>query len=904
MISKSTDCTGTGNNPVVPSRNALRLLRRLALAGSTVGSFCTVAAITYDMHRRVRIAERIVENKRALQTSAPNYDATAAAKRLSRMMEAAEAGEFKGAESLREDNRRLHQAQQHDEVPSFEGEGRGIPSQPESSSELTQLDVPHAFEPMMDTDLSKPLIRYTVTDRKLWKATRGRIGPSSPTEAGIRALLNENRPIDAAQLFLDVHPASMHGISSERRNLAIWAFFQNCEEGNVYVARSIFDRLEEVDIVSQHMWRTLMFELAKKGAVESTAALFTKYRLRFSLPPEMVDIVLRCLLESHRLTTAKWVLLRNLHVDRDCGLCGAYLTGLWKKTGSIELINGQLKKLLTTLPQIGKQPSDKLFNPVIKAYIDFGRFKDAEALVNDMAVVYDLPIHCRTMGLLVYSKALQCDWKAVEDGLRRMHEGHFTKRRRDFIPVFDRIFLEYWVSHSGADIRHFLYRSIDGLELVPDRVLYKHILEAFVEKGDANMIAEITNMARERAWNIKVNEEEFLEMLRARRLGLEDGPVGFWHMLQAARVKHGQAASSQHILGFDQRSFPSSDVNKMPFTQAPMNWYERSLQEMTPSKSVDQYQKLHKQMAHYMHVGKMVEAFKCFESAKRARFHVKQIHVEFAAMATIIEHGIGAARDLINKEWQAIRHKHSVRAYPEFFRRVQEVDDENEAEHLKMAVIRFYFVCLSNKKMTVKHHITVAICRRLISLRKSDIALNLLSAIYMSFFRDLASFDTVCLKMFVRAFCELESFAGIRWSILTGLAQSGTVTWDFVVEVRRVLGVVQRAFRVSLHIEARKQLEYLDHLANLLEKKSQQDTNAWELQFDPAKQQLSQESPSRPVARDEKILYQKSDIRDTLETWNGRSELEAVLRTIDGHSAAGGRPDSNTNWGRKMSGMS
>lgn len=67
-----------------------------------------MAAITYDMHRRVRVAERIVENKRALQTSAPNYDATSAARRLARMMEAAEAGDFNGSESVREDNRKVH----------------------------------------------------------------------------------------------------------------------------------------------------------------------------------------------------------------------------------------------------------------------------------------------------------------------------------------------------------------------------------------------------------------------------------------------------------------------------------------------------------------------------------------------------------------------------------------------------------------------------------------------------------------------------------------------------------------------------------------------------------------------------------------------------------------------------
>ncbi|KAJ5596967.1 hypothetical protein N7450_003425 [Penicillium hetheringtonii] len=89
------------STPAVPSRNALRVLRQLALAGSTVGGFCTVGVVTYDVHRRVRVAEQIIENKRTLRTSAPNYDATASAKRLAMMMEAAEAGEFLGLDSLK-----------------------------------------------------------------------------------------------------------------------------------------------------------------------------------------------------------------------------------------------------------------------------------------------------------------------------------------------------------------------------------------------------------------------------------------------------------------------------------------------------------------------------------------------------------------------------------------------------------------------------------------------------------------------------------------------------------------------------------------------------------------------------------------------------------------------------------
>lgn len=843
-----------------------------------------MAAITYDMHRRVRVAERIVENKRALQTSAPNYDATSAAKRLARMMEAAEAGEFMGAESLREDNRRLYQAQHETDGPGIHGrdgipEDNGVPNLPKSFLEPTQFDIPQPPGPRLDMGGPGIPSWYAYIDTGtpgagLPEKALSSSGQESSLNQQMRDLLSCGRPIDAAQIFLEGHAASLGGISSERKELAVQAFFVNCREGNVYIARNVFERLEEVDMVSPEMWKALMFALAKGGSVESTAALYSQYRLKFPLPPEMVDIVLRCLLESQRLTTAKWVLMRNLHVDRDCGLCGAYLTGLWKKTRSIELINGQLKNLLITLPRLGKVPTDKLFNPVIKAYVEFGRFGDAEALVNDMVTSYGLPLSCRTMGLLLYGKALQYDWASVEAGLEKMHEVHLTRRKRDFVQIFDRLFLEYWVAHSGTEIRDFLFRCIDKFNIVPDRVLYKHILEAFVEKGNLDMISELSNIAEERSWKVRINEEEFLQVLRSRRLALEGGPVGFWQMLQAARLRHGQAATSQHILGYDQRSFPSAEVNKMPFTESPMAWYQRSLQEITPSKPVDQYLKLHKQMAHYIHSGKLVEALKCYHGAKRAGFHLKHVHVELAVIATLLEHGLSAARELINSEWEDIGG--SSKFFPDLFYQLLQVHERNETKQIKRAVLRFYHICMTHKNLTVKHHLTVAISRRLIFLKKSDIALDLLATVYTSRYRDAAKFNGVFMKMFARAFSELHNPGGIRWAILSALAQSGTITWDLVVEVRRILGVLHRSMNALSSPEKTEQLEYLDHIAMLLEKKSEGDTSALEFQIDPDKRRSTQQN--QPGAVDERKLFKKEDIRETLETWNENRELEAVLQ--------------------------
>ncbi|PWY91459.1 hypothetical protein BO94DRAFT_513587 [Aspergillus sclerotioniger CBS 115572] len=913
MVSKSTHGT-----PAVPSRNALRVLRRLALAGSTVGSFCTVAAITYDVHRRVRVAERIVENKRALQTSAPNYDATSAARRLARMMEAAEAGEFMGLESLKEQDRKLREAQAFPAKVDMHGDDLSLDARSQDQ-EPPALEPPAPAGSFLDSarlklidslnpgqeptnsplvnDLPPNLTRSTDAlvraKTALSQATNSTRNETAKNEAGdtlqdepsitdqMQTLLDHGRPIDAAHLFLDAHPATLKGISSDRRELAVKAMYANCKEENVMVARNIFERLEEVDKVSHGMWKILLFALARNGNIESVGTIFSRYMHKFKVPPEMVDIVLRCLLESHRLTTAKWFLLRNLEVDRGCGLCGAYLTGLWKKTRSIELLNGQLKKILTILPRLQKEPTDKLFNPVIKAYVEFGRLADAEALVKEMTTTYGIPLRCRTKGLVVYGKALSCDWEGVDAGLREMHELKLTSRRFDFTPIFDRIFLEYWVSHSGDEIRDFVYRYIDDFKLVPDKILYKHILEAFVEKGDKDMVDEFIQFARDRRWPTYINDQDFLEMLRVRRHALEEAPVGFWQMLQAARVKYGQAATSQHVLGYDQRSFPVPEVNLMPYTQSPLPWYQRTLQHVTPSRPVDQYQKLHKQMVHYMHVGKLIEAVKCFQNAKNARFQIKQLHVELAVICTLLEDGLGAARALIDAEWRNIRHM--IQYFPRFFRQIMEVGSDAEGELINMAVLRFYELCWSNKKMTIKHHITVATSRRLIALKKPELAIELLAAVYMSRYRQSLAFDGVCMKMFLRAFAATDNIPGIRWCILTALARGSALNRDFVIETRRVIGNLHRQLdSVTGTKEASRQtkkVEYLTHAADLLEKKSEGDPQMWQLKTNPTVKKAGRQMLKRPL--DEGQLFKKARLQETVGAWDEEYELEAVLGRID-----------------------
>ncbi|KAL4913849.1 squalene epoxidase-domain-containing protein [Aspergillus aurantiobrunneus] len=874
--------------PAVPSRNALRVLRRLALAGSTVGSFCAVATITYDVHRRVNVAERIVENKRTLQTSAPRYDATSAARRLSRMMEAAEAGEFMGLEAWKEEERKFRKSQvfgadakpppvvgsynnaaKSSEVMEFDKEVGS------KQSRLKPGDTNH-LPPSRPPQPSLKLRYFRTPGQKITTATVESnldISPNKQTTLAERMqeLLERGQSIDAAQIFLDGHPASVKGISSDRKELVVKAFYLNCKEDNAFIAKSVFERLEAVDRISPSMWKILIVTLAKKGCIESAATVYLRYKHQFHIPGALLDVVLRSLIESRRLTSAKWLLMRNVSLDRDCGLCGAYLSGLWKKARNIELLNGQFKKLLTILPRFDKKPTDKLVNPMVKAYVEFGRFSDAEALVHEMTTTYGVSLGCRTKGLLIYGKALQCDWAAVDEGLEELQILGLDDSKQDFLNVFDRIFLEYWPSHSSLEVRDFLYRYIDKFDITPDQLLYKHMLEAVVEKGDEAMISEFINMARQRQWAVNVDENELLELLLRRRSALEDSPVGAWQMLHAAREEGIRATASQRILGYDRRAFSRKIFKIVDESRLPKNWCDHKLDESNkPSRPVDQYQKLHKQMAYYMHAGKMTEALQCFQGAKVAGFRIKPLEVELALIATLLEHGLGPAQAVLEDGW--------IDSFPIFYRELKSLDPSAEAEIVKSAIFRFYKICWLRRELAMKHHILASTSQRMIASNKPELALDLLVAVYTSKYGRLKDFDGVCMKMFIR----------VRWCILTAIARGSARNRDFVAEVYRILGVLRRESAANCMPEREanqrmKQLSYLSYAADVLDRKSKNDPELLQLKGNPTVKRFFRQK-MKGYLKEDHMWTNKPTLprfQQTIEEWDEEYELEKLLHRID-----------------------
>ncbi|KAF7713028.1 Uncharacterized protein PECH_003825 [Penicillium ucsense] len=793
--------------PAVPSRNALRVLRQLAFAGSTVGSFCGVAVITYDVHRRVRVAEQIIENKRTLHTSAPNYDATASAQRLALMMEAAEAGDFMGLASMK---------RKKGSSPIDTDSALGDPNETSTPSQSRARPPPRWFQAGRKHRSAPPPVLDTATEMRLRAENRlalareareaetARSVGEMPLEDRIRDLIHANREIEAAQVFVDnVEAVKGTKMSSERRDLLRQLFAANCMKGNIFIARSLFRHMEKLSEVDSEVWSTMMHLLAKEGHIESVGAIFEKHHARLTVPHHLLEVIVRSLLESRRLTAAKYLFYARIKHDENGGLCGAYLDGLWRKTRKIELLKAEFRKIITALAELDRHPSEKVFNPMIKAYIESGNFEAAEGLVLAMPSEFGVKPGCRTLGLVLYGKALQCNWEGVMDGMYEMHELGFTKDKKSFALVFDRVFLEYYPTHTGSEVFDFLISCINQFHIRPDKILHRHIIEALVERCDPSCVRAVGEMAEKQNWNTGLEQYELVKTLEARRVAMQDTPVGIWRMLQAAKQQYGSIASNRRFMGTDADKFSLRDHVLQPIHRGADQTFPESMKNLVGSRSLNTYMALSKRQEHNIHAGHFARALAAFQKASKAGHPIKPINIQLAVISVLLDRGMSGLRDaqkLIKSEWSywaRLPKTQFTAKYPRFvpifFQQILQIEQRQTSEStlLNMAIFEFYKICDETPMFNVKHHLSTSLARRLIKNGQSHSAIGVFSAIYMSTWRKSHGFDQVQLKLFMRASAMTGHLRGVWWCMMTVLSRQEPVLRDFVVEVKRLLPLLE-----------------------------------------------------------------------------------------------------------------
>lgn len=837
---------------VVPSRATLRALRRLALAGSTagaIGSIFTVAAISYEVNRRVRVAEHLVDQKRNLEATCPNYNAFGRGTAVDRMMEAAEAGEFAGLESMRKGEPFVGgQARSiHTRVPN-PAAGTHTSSQQIRTIASTQEipDPPLPGVNPLNPDWAEPSsggntqpttarTRHAKFGRQRKPKTYGtfefRTAGADREHRLIEALdlWARNKPIEASERLWGFQHNGSKTIPQSAKDLCLDLFDANMKEGNIFIAVKNFNWLADNAEVTQDLWEALISGFANLKSYETLATTYLRFSGQFTLSPSLRTTVIRALTDSYRLQEAQKFV--NDHITAPGGhiLCTLYLSQLWKKSHSADIVETEFEDIITAFREHGIPLEEGLFLPLMRAYVESGFHEKAYSLIEAMEKTHGINITSASIGLVAYSKALKSDWQGVEKIFQEIYDLGLDQDSP--VPLdrnFDRIFLEYYLAHTGQEIRDFVFRAIERYGIKIENVLFRHVIMAFIQKGTPAMVEELITVAEERSWRTNITKEAFLRVLQEHRLSCETSDVGLWRMLRASQDKRGRASGSQRLLGFDKNSFPYDDAFKLPGTDETTTWWRKANHIPEASKKLDNFVALFKRMLHSVQTGHVGEAVSLFQGAKAAGKVMKQPHIELATVASIVHQGsIEEAKAIIEDARNGFEGPEKKRM-ENFFRQMLKASSKERL--LKVAVLHYYKI-LDRQSCPIKHHFASSACAVLVKSGKPKAALRLFRAINKRKVECNTPFDSVAVTIIARAAAHTGNLKALRWAIITALHRPSAISRSLVAEVYSLLAMLKhKAVSPDLVEDFKLQLDDLNYMVTVLERKEAIDNKPFKNQ--------------------------------------------------------------------------
>lgn len=900
----------------LPSRGALRVLRRLALAGSTVGaigSACTVATISYEVNRRIRLAEGLVESKRSFKTSCPNYDSTARGAVVAKMMEAAESGEFLGIDSIREKEwgggmkrtsvnaRTLGQEESPQWNSTSETKKKRPGNREEALAWIQALHEPWNLRPSTprcnaarasktsadDTRFSNLLIQLQSkpASSDLHECPPEEAPPSlssyklqygaklSDNAVLAEKLLEQERPIWAAQRFLLAYPKANPELPDSAKQLCVRIYEANIKDDNVHLAHRLFRWMQLAVVVTQPSWETLIDKLVKKQNMELTATVYTAFSTQFEISKGLQGPVLRFLIDSYRLKEAEEMVFKLLKNDHECKQCSVYLRRLWKKSGDVKIIDDQFQKMLLAFQDNQMNLSHTLFNPVLEAYIESGWDEAAERLVEDMRTKYNVAASARTLGLLAYGRALKSDWEGVDRYFEQLQHIGEIPGGSWFTKIFDKVFLEYFLGNSAESIRNFVFRGIEKYNLVPDHILFEHIVRAYIQKGNPKMMMELIELAKERAWPVLMDGDRFADLIRSQYQ--RSGEIGLWDMFR----KYGRFSHTQRVLGLSKDDFRKNRNHDMSRAAEPTTW-ERKLTLKNVSRRSNSIPNLYERMMHCMHVGSMDKAVELYREARMVGGFVRELEIDLAITATIIQTAsLDEAKTLLLQE-KSLFAWIDDSSMPSFFQKLLSTNTTCEAETLIMALMNFYNI-MECQALPIKHHATVSTCSRLMWLKRSEVAVRVFRAVNKSKYGGAVPFDAVGVKLIAKASSVLGNLAGVRWAILTALKRDSAISKDLSVEIVRSVEHLKMRSPIETfesRLAYRLEVEYLAKLADVLNEKQLLVAQHREsLARLPEHKRPRTDTPSYQFELPEIIDPNGQSLPELLDTWMERVQLEYAL---------------------------
>ncbi|KAI1943986.1 hypothetical protein LOZ66_000574 [Ophidiomyces ophidiicola] len=816
--------------PSLCLRRAPGAVRRLALAGSTVGavgSVVTVGTITYEINRRIGSAECLLESKRSLSATCPNYNMQARRATLSRIVEAAESGEYLDTESIRPEYTR--EAANKEAPPRMDelDRNRETGTKRLSPRERNTLDdslswiqtlgslkvernvrTPPVGQPMIAEDNFTALLselqskeqagNYLNTqvkrhnhDSSDTNRSNRRHTKRSGTEESIQRLVDASKFMTAAQRFLTyIQPSP--DVSENAKDICFRLFNETINAGHFNLAYRLYEWMDFALTLSPESWEAMIHALGTQWKREEVVEVYLKHSETFEISKQLRPLVLTSLLHSLRLEDAKQFVFRFLKDDKLCSLCNVYILGLWKKTGDIELVKAQFDASSTMLRQNKIELSRPFFSGMLEALVEADDPKSIVHLIEDMKARYDHSPPGRLLSKMARQQALKFEWEEVFRILEKLHELHNGSRY--MLQTFHRVFLEFSAVHSGPKIRDFFFRGIENFGIIPDNIFFNHIARTYLQKGTTEMIVELIKTAEDGNWPVTLDKEKLLKLAESQHRRIST-PPSIWEMSRLfGRLHRGQRVPNVNI-----REKPNNLLRGKPYDF-----------QSRPS-TFDYAVPLEEHLIYHIEQGSPGVAVGRFQEIRLLGRKVSTLELNLAVTAMILrDRSILEAKHTLETDMDALVTLDNTALLPFFKRILSYSNDISEEEALALGISNFYDILVQEAR-PINNRVLVTTCASLIAENRPKDALRLMR---FACNHDNAprKLDAKTVRMVANASADIGHLGGIHWSIMAALRRDLPSTVPLVADIYTIIENLRSSLaapNMEYTAADRKLVEYL-----------------------------------------------------------------------------------------------
>ncbi|KAI9731137.1 MAG: hypothetical protein M1834_005330 [Cirrosporium novae-zelandiae] len=866
---------------IVPSRDTLRVLRHLALAGSAIGAFGGTAVLSADIYCRIRLAEQVLENAKILKAcQCRKYHSDADASNSKKKESNSHWSPYSiypesnvigdGIDVLPSTVEKAYasiKGERSRRLPTLDSVENGADTSTTKRPRVLDAESSdHTVQPFSSSDGKSPNNKSSLPLQRTWSPPY--YNPLLIRDSSIPPHL-EARFDDEGNILLErrwkissfagskcPHDMNPMQVMEKARNLSELLRKRPMAELDPSWIIGLPSALISIDLLNtRRLLKTLLrsgrMDPAQLGTfilhnyrksplvTEMCARFYLAYgaTFDFTIPNQdkMLVNMMKAFTSNGHFKAAQTLLYSlpgNLQGVRDARsiqvACAAhFLSALFKASQSLQLINGHFEKIREW--ENGTFMACELLVVMAQASIDSGRYAEVEKYIQ-LAKTYGIEESLGMHMTKLFSFAVREKWNIVESELRDLGVNRKKGSNKSVQMGFHKILVEYRNQHTYQEILGFFHRSIKSHQIVPDRLISQELILILVENGELDGVEQWLQYIKDRGLE---NPMTILFVDRLIRRFSSNNSVtdtsleklsyffsyGFSEDNDSARSYIAEKFKEHAARRKLSKSLSPTQRRKLTAVKVKKK-YNRLRYRMTPPDLI--LRRILTAMANNR-PGKAVKAFK---RAKNRNMKLTGDHLEFAVRASL------RYRQDIEESIQLITEARNVGIPSDTAIIALLVRTVNNAirrssysqqlrEDARNKIFKLYEF-LAQHDLPIKHYVVVSIAARYIAQkRKGAAAIGILADIANSKWANDSFFSIETLTVFIKGYAIIGDLEGLQWTLKMVDRQK--------LKVDKVFYETLRYAKYPLLVTRRRSLQArgLDHMVDEDQMKAMNIMETW-----------------------------------------------------------------------------